>query len=540
MASARRRRPPNVRAGGFGAALRVTRRRTGPILLAGGIVLGCSETSTTGPEPEPIEHLPIAELLVDTITVVTNPSGRTPLAGELRFSTREAVRSTLRLLGEGAFLQEFAGPATEHVLPVIGLLPATENLLEVELTRSDGRSAVDTVRVQAPDLPTFLPDVVITVADTARMEPGWTLASLSVGLGGEFDTVPILFDTGGRIRWFLDLSDGEDMGFAIEPLANGNLLIGQGRAIFEFDWLGNQINRWPMPGYWYHHDVVEQADGNLLVAVIKLSIATIEDHVIELDRASGAIVNEWDLRTVLDVSRQVAGGTDTDWFHMNAIWVDPADDGLILSGQRQGVVKIDREGALEWILAPHLGWGPAGVDGAGHETSEFLLTAVDASGTPYPQDVQDGVQSASDFDWPWGQHAPLVLPTGTLLVFDNGLGRQYGEGEDYSRAVEYAIDPEARTVRQVWQYGEERGAEYYAPIISDVDHLPATGNRLVMPGIVFGAAPLAFVSEVTPAGDLVFEAEIRFRNERAPGAFGWGDTDLVYRSERVWPYPQSN
>ena len=507
------------------------------------LAAACSDDPVSPPAPPaPPATVPIGDLLTDSIAIAVNPNERVPLAARATFSTVEPVIASVRVLGAEPVGHEVPGPTDTFGFPILGLHPDVENLVEVMLTKGDGSFAADTLSITTAALPDFFPAVVVTAADTALMEPGWTLSSLSIGDNGEFRTIPIMFDRMGQVRWYLDLSDGEDMGFAIERLANGNLLIGQGRAIFEYDMLGEQVNRWEMQGFWYHHDVIEQANGNLLVAVIDLSSSTIEDYLIELDRITGAVLNEWDLGLVLDMFRRSWGGTDTDWFHMNAIWVDPDDQGIILSGQRQGVVKIDRSGDLVWILAPHRGWGLAGPDADGLDTREFLLTAVDADGVPYPAEVQDGGEAADDFDWAWGQHAPLVLPNGNLFLFDNGLNRRFIPdpmfSSGFSRGVEYAIDEENMTVRQVWSWGEDRGIDYYAPIISDVDFLPTTGHRLIMPGIVFGPEPKAFVTEVTESGEVVFEAEVRFRNDLSTGEPAWGQFDLVYRSERMTLYPQ--
>ena len=71
-----------------------------------------------------------------------------------------------------------------------------------------------------------------------------------------------------------------------------------------------------------------------------------------------------------------------------------------------------------------------------------------------------------------------------------------------------------------------------------MDLLPSTGNRLIMPGIVFGADPLALVTEVTyPGKQVVFEARIHFKNLLSSGDRSWGNLDLVYRSERLPIYP---
>ena len=119
-----------------------------------------------------------------------------------------------------------------------------------------------------------------------------------------------------------------------------------------------------------------------------------------------------------------------------------------VSGRIQGVVKVSRDNRLHWILAPHEGWANAGFDGSGFDTRPFLLTAVDGDSRAYSREIQDGLASTNDFDWPWGQHAPLILPNGRIVLFDNGDFRNYSSGTPHSRAVEYEVDEGGLTVRQ--------------------------------------------------------------------------------------------
>ena len=69
-----------------------------------------------------------------------------------------------------------------------------------------------------------------------------------------------------------------------------------------------------------------------------------------------------------------------------------------------------------------------------------------------------------------------------LLLFDNGDRRNFSLNHQYSRAVAYEIDDENRTIRQVWDYGKNRGRDTYSAIVSDVDYLPETDNILFCPG----------------------------------------------------------
>jgi len=145
------------------------------------------------------------------------------------------------------------------------------------------------------------------------MEPGWTLASLGVRRGGFMPSFPIMFDHHGDIRWYLDLTHLGGLVFTVERLANGNLLIGRGPRINEYDMLGNRVRQWPIPGYSSHHDVIEKKPGgNLIAAVDKDGIGTVEDHIIEIDRQTGAIVKVWDLREVLDPERTIYSGETVD------------------------------------------------------------------------------------------------------------------------------------------------------------------------------------------------------------------------------------
>ena len=263
-----------------------------------------------------------------------------------------------------------------------------------------------------------------------------------------------------------------------------------------------------MPGFEFHPEVSEMPDGNFLVSVHKPGISTVEDHVIEIDRASGQIVTVWDLRQSLDYDRTTWTDDRSDWVHVNAVTYDANDGTVIVSGRTQGVVKLTPDNEVVWILAPHRGWGTAG---DGTDLEPLLLQPLDAAGRAITDSaVLLGDENHPDFQWNWYQHAPVVTPEGHLLLFDNGDNRNYTEAERYSRAVEYAIDPDQGTVRQVWDYGEERGPETFAPIVSDVDHGSEAGHVFFSPGAVtYGGTAHGKVVELDGSGERVlFEATI--------------------------------
>ena len=82
----------------------------------------------------------------------------------------------------------------------------------------------------------------------------------------------------------------------------------------------------------------------------------------------------------------------------------------------------------------------------------------------------------------------------------------------YTCGIEYEVDEVNRTVRQVWQYGKERGAAYFTPARSGVQYLEQTGNRLICPGmsnVLSNGNRGARVTEVDPeTQDVVFELEL--------------------------------
>jgi arylsulfate sulfotransferase len=485
-------------------------------------------------------------LLDGEIDVALNPTGIAPLAAVATFQTRRACDVRMRVSGREEIVRYFNDDSLSHSITVLGLYPGRVNFVFFTLIPRHGSPETKIVTVTTDPLPAFLPDIVIETSDPARMEPGMTLCDLSILKSKTMTTYPIIFDRNGEVRWYLDLSQVPGFCVPFERLSNGNFVFGMGESIYEYDMLGRQAARIIEPGYNFHHDIREIPGNRFLAAVDKRGTKiinskgvkpSIEDHIIAIDRGTGQIVNEWDLRQILDVRRNEAVNANGDWYHNNAIWYSPSDNCLILSGRHQGVVKVTWDNKLVWILAPHLDWGPAGWDSSGPETAPYLLTAVDAAGNPYPDEVQDGYVAADDFDWPWAQHNAQISPGGTISLFDNGDFRNWFTAESYSRFAEYSIDEAARTVRQVWDYGRQRGTSLFSRIISSVEVLPVTGNRGMSPGINQTTASnyAKYVELTYPGGEVVFEARIKLKALlAAPGAQGF---DAVYRSHRVSLYP---
>ena len=491
-----------------------------------------------------------SELIAGSIAVFRNPSGIAPLTAQLKFTTNKVSSCDIKVLGSIPVKKSFNGNNTNKELDILGLYPNTINKVVLTIT-TDIAFSIDTIPIKTDSIPSLLPTVVIKTALKPLMEPGMNLNTISITDGTMAQPYPLIYDADGNIRWFL-IFEGIYSGFVspVERVENGNLLLETQDLIVEYDMMGRLQKSISIPsGYKSHHDVIKLPNGNYVVAVdndtSKILLNgnlenTIEDFMLELDGATGQIVEVWDFRQLLDVDRDdvaynTAAGAGVDWFHQNAVTYSEYDDSFVISGRNQGVIKVGRNNTLKWILAPHKGWGKSGPRGKGPETDPFLLTAINQSGVPYDSLVQIGEQKQPDFDWTWGQHAPLVLPNKNILVFDNGFNRQYMMAS-YSRAVEYEIDEVNKTVKQVWTYGESRGVETLSTIISDVDLLPKTNNILFAPGIRFGF-DYSKIIEIQPfSNTVVFEGTLNFKNQRSTSG-GFGQIDLTYRAERLSLYP---
>lgn len=502
-------------------------------------------------------NIPLNKIVRGDIQVVHNPSGRVPLGAELEFYTKEPCRVILSTDGQSPIIRSFDSFTEEHRLPVIGLYAHVENSVTIELVDEDDNHYRGAIKIQTPPLPDFFPRIEISIIDTTRMEPGDHLIEILIPNKDKFDSYTIVFDNSGDIRWYLDMSETKRLAFSTLRMQNGNSMYVSWIDAYELDDLGRTIQQWQLGSYAGDHDIVELPDGNLLMGASKRestilingqSLNTRYDAAVELDRETMNVVKEWDMREVLDVDRSLVNepiGRDDyfDWFHINSVAYSAPDDCVLISGRNQGVIKVDQNNQLKWILAPHLGWGRGGPMGQGQPTAPFLLTAIDSNGNPFPKQVQDGLALIDEFEWPSGQHSIELLENGNLLLFDNGFARGFERTPAYSRAVEYEINEEERTIRQVWQYGKELGLEFFSAITSDVDVLPNTNNRLITSGYIrlSNDEPHARLIEISyPDNEVIFDAKVYFKNTAPKDVNAWAKFDVLYKAERYYLIPQTN
>ena len=482
-----------------------------------------------------------------TIETVLNPNKISPLTAILNITSDMPCKATVKVLGDIPVEQSFDASSTSLIVPVLGLYPNKLNQVEITLDYEGGQK-IDVIEIQTSEVPNFFPVIEINKLEKDKMEPGMHALDIHFANFGKFRSAPIIFDDNGNIRWYLDLSFHKGMVGPFQKIKNGNILVAGRHTIYEFDMMGRlfvmtKINN----NYGIHHDVLELPNEDLLLCVgtrdayIEKDGKTVlsdSDFMIHFDRKQSKIVREWDLAKHLDVDRdELNFFRDGDWLHMNSLEFDGRDSTIIVSGRNQGLIKVTWDDKLKWIMSPKQKWGKSGRKGKGYETKPYLLTALNKEGKPYNKDVQNGIKSADDFDFPWGPHAPSLLPNGNIIVFDNGPFRNYNNENNYSRAVEYKVNDSDKTFEQIWEYGKSRGVELFSGFVSDVDFLPTTKNILMTSGFINPYQNLhrAKIIEVSPEDNKeVFEATIFFKNiNRDINKPGWGQSDILYRSERM-------
>lgn len=390
------------------------------------------------------------ENTIDNPKIIVNPYEISPLTALILFETRDLTAPTVTIVGEDestTFTKTFT-PNKKHVLPIYGLYPDRNNEVIITLNGEDY-----TFHIQTDPLPD---DFALPTNVTANKEE---LDQELYFVTPSSQGYTAAYDINGNVRWYLT----ENMIWDVQRLRNGNIMLSSNRLInppyyttglVEMDLTGKIYYEYVLPGG-YHHDVYELENGNLLVASNDFDSGTVEDYIVEIERDTGNIVKRIDLKEILPMDEgKNLMATDYDWFHNNSVWYDSNTNSITLSGRHQdAVVNIDYNSLeINWIVGSHDGWSK--------EYQKYFLDPI-----------------GDDFEWQWAQHAAMILPNGDLFVFDNGNNRSKTEkdsvkaSDNYSRGVIYHINTIDKTIEQVWEYGKDRGSEFYSPYISDVDYL---------------------------------------------------------------------
>ena len=449
---------------------------------------------------------------IDNPNVILNPYGNSPLTALILFETNEEVSPTVTIAGkdENTTFTHTFNASQEHLLSIYGLYADYNNEVIIEY-EVDGETISKTVNIQTEELPD---DFILPTRVEADKE---NLDNQLYFFTPSSSGYTCAYDINGDVRWYLT----NYALWKIDRLENGHLLVSTERLVnppyymtglYEMDLLGKIYVEYSLPGG-YHHDYYEMENGNLLISSDDFNNAkgTVEDYIVELDRETGEIVKTFDLKNVLNMSDgKSENWTDYDWFHNNSVWYDENTNSITLSGRHQdAVINIDYEtGELNWIIGDPTNWS--------EEYQKYFFTPI-----------------GDDFEWQWSQHAAMITPEGYVFILDNGnnkskIKEEYvPASESYTRGVMYKIDTDNMTIEQIWQYGKERGSDYYSPYISDVDYLDANhyivhsggiaykdGEVLNQPAGLAGADELKSITTELLNDEIIFEIELPTNNYR--------------------------
>ena len=372
--------------------------------------------------------------------VIQNPYQVSPLTAVIIFDTKEecAVRFTVKGKTEAADISGEVEAAVSHRIPVIGLYPAMENTVVLELLDKSGKvTDSQEITITTDELPDKLDDAVKPVKTSGESAFELTMVY------GQRTTFPFAYDCMGDIRWYMS---GEFTS-GIYMLSNNRMIVASNEAfmpsqdkpqttnLYEMDYLGRAYTMYYVAGG-NHHEVIEkEPGGNLLVLTSSLE-GHIEDKIQEIDRQTGEVVNEL-------IMEEIFGGKyedRVDWTHLNTVSYQPETDTIVISPRNlESVVKLNwTTKEIQWILCDPRFW----------------------EGTEYEKYV---LQPEGDFVYQFQQHTAYQLETDLdgddqtieVTMFDNHfLWRRKKDIDYYDKTEEsyllvYSVNEAEGTVKQI-------------------------------------------------------------------------------------------
>lgn len=387
---------------------------------------------------------------IDEPNIILNPYEISPLTALVMFETSDYVSPTVTVVGKSektTYTHTFKESKT-HYLEILGLYPDYNN----EVIISYGNVSKK-IYIQTGKLPDnfVMPSSIYKDEDKLDNELYFYTPS-SIGY-------TCAYDINGDVRWYLT----ESFIWEINRLRNGNLLLSTDKLVnnpyyttglYEMNMLGKIYFEYNIDGG-YHHDYYEMPNGNILVLSNNFANGTVEDYIVELDLRDGSIVKKFDLTDILPMDEgESENSTTYDWFHNNSVWYDEKTNSITLSGRHMdAVINISYDtGKLNWIIGDSTNYSS--------EWQKYFFKPI-----------------GDNFEWQWSQHSAKITPDGYVFIFDNGnnkskIKENYVDASNsYSRGVMYKIDTSNMTIEQIWEYGKERGSDFYSPYISNVLYL---------------------------------------------------------------------
>jgi arylsulfate sulfotransferase len=376
----------------------------------------------------------------------------------------------------------------EIVLPVYGLYDGYNNTVKLTYRFLDGSSkqantTISTATFNDPcgyKTPTIL----------QRRTPGRDLSYDYILVKGRCSSFsPAIVDSDGALRW---VGTAGHSSF-VTTLFDNAIYLAAGTRLYrnELDGAVTELKNYSDIGVTFLYHNIDR--GKIGIILDADTTTHLESAVIEVD-ALGNVLKTWDMAHVVSAA-MIAGGDDpsqfvfptpNDWFHLNGVAYNRADDSLVVSSRENFLICLDyNTSAIKWILGdPTKKW---------HQFPSLRKFALTLAAGSLP---------------PIGQHAPSITFDQNILVLDNGQQSLFqsprGAQRYYASPRKYSLDPIGRTATEVWNFPMNQSV--HCPFCSSV-YEDSPYSYLIDYAFVNGGTPLPTFAQLlglNAAGERVF------------------------------------
>lgn len=427
--------------------------------------------------------------------ILLNPYKVSPLTALIIFSTKEVLTCSIKVYGKdekSSISHTFTQSTKEHCIPVYGLYPDFDNKVRVECLTANAESTSFEYSIKTTPLPDDM-DIVEVIKKSTTDELTFVT-----------DNYTRAFDKNGEIRWYLTKDIVITKDSPVRFLKNGNIAVMNNKLLhhhcfvsgfLELSFLGKIENEYIINGA--NHEILELNNGDFLVVCDKDDVTT-EDYIAIIDRKTGAVKYDYDFKDILGIIPQADTTYQSclyiykkilnktipdmqllaevklkyiqDWLHINSVYYNEEEGYIIVSCRlKDCVIKIDAV------------------------TKEIIWIFTD-SNADWCDEFYDKLLKPTNFDRPnycYGQHSAKIIPTGELVIFDNGIFKSKDfdtaiqPNENYSRGVVYTIDEENLTITQTFSFGDNLQEKLFSCYLGNIEYLNADHYLINFGGIIF-------------------------------------------------------
>jgi arylsulfate sulfotransferase len=328
------------------------------------------------------------------------------------------------------------------ILPVYGLYAGYQNIVRLTYRFLDGSSKQAVTSITTPPFD----DQGCGYNNPTMLQPRTNNTSLSYDYifdrssCGTFS--PVILDSDGALRWVSPLPANSAL-FAASTFSDNAVYVTQNSQVFRIELSDGRIRLladYSNIGVEHLHHNIDTGKTGLLIEPD--TTAFYESIILEVDHLDGRVLRTFNMAAIISAA-MVAGGDDPsqfvfhtpdDWFHINGVAYNRADDSLVVSSRENFLICIDYQTtAIKWILGdPTKKW---------HQFASLRKFALTVAPGSLP---------------PIGQHSPGITFDQGVLVFDNGRSSLFqdppGAERNYASPRKYSLDLVGKVATEVWNF----------------------------------------------------------------------------------------